>query len=193
MKRIFKRLFAVLIVILLIGAASGAWLMSQKNPQAVPVLNYHQINDQDHNALTVSTDQFRKQMKYLAENGYHTITPGDMLDAWENGTPLPENPVIITFDDGYIDNYRNAYPILEEYGLKATIFLISDYIGTYPNYMTWDQAAEMQQSGLIDFESHTLSHEQLDQAPSTEELQKQLMGSKQAIEYHLQKKVEFIA
>ena len=88
------------------------------------------------------------------------------MDAWENGTPLPEKPVILTFDDGYVDNYKNAYPILEKYNLKGTIFLISDFVGTYPNYMTWAQVDEMQQSGLIDFESHTLSHPELDKIPS---------------------------
>ena len=60
--------------------------------RAVPVLNYHQINDRDENSLTVHTDEFDEQMKYLSDNGYHTITPEEMMDAWENGTPLPRSP-----------------------------------------------------------------------------------------------------
>ena len=159
----------------------------------VPVLNYHQINDTEKNALTVNTEQFEAQMKYLSENGYTAITPADMLDAWENGTKLPEKPVVITFDDGYLDNYNHAYPILQKYGLKATIFLISDYVSTYPNYLTWANVAEMQESGLIDFESHTLSHEELTKAPSLEEAQYQLAGSKKALEWNLGKEVRFIA
>ena len=117
MKVWIKRLALVVLAVILAGAAICTYIMcSAKN--AVPVLNYHQINDRDENALTVHTDQFEAQMKYLADNGYHTITPEDMVDAWENGTELPDKPVIITFDDGYADNYRNAYPILKKYNLK---------------------------------------------------------------------------
>lgn len=159
----------------------------------IPVLNYHQINDTEKNALTVNTEQFEAQMKYLSENGYTAITPADMLDAWENGTQLPEKPVIITFDDGYLDNYNHAFPVLEKYQLKATIFLISDYVNTYPNYLTWSVVQDMQQSGLIDFESHTLSHEELTKAPDLDEAKHQLTGSKQAIEWNLGKQVNFIA
>lgn len=182
-------LIALLIVLLLLALA---YLFHQARG-GVPVLNYHQINDTEHNSLTVNTKQFEAQMKYLAESGYTPITPAEMLDAWEGKGTLPEKPVIITFDDGYLDNYNHAYPILQKYGLKATIFLISDYVSTYPNYLTWADVLEMQESGLIDFESHTLSHEELTKAPSTEEAKKQLTESKKALEWHLGRPVTFIA
>lgn len=180
-------------VALVIAAALFIGSLFQSAKDGIPVLNYHQINDTEKNALTVNTEQFEAQMKYLSENGYTTITPADMLDAWENGTKLPEKPVIITFDDGYLDNYNHAFPILEKYQLKATIFLISDYVNTYPNYLTWSAVQDMQESGLIDFESHTLSHEELTKAPSLDEAKHQLIGSKQAIEWNLGKQVNFIA
>ena len=188
---ILKRVLLVVLSLLLILGAD-ALVRMHRAEDGVPVLNYHQINDVDNNALTVKTDQFEAQMKYLADHGYHAITPAELTDAWDNGTKLPDKPVIITFDDGYMDNYKNAYPILQKYNLKATIFLISDFLDTYPNYLTWDQAAEMQQSGLIDFESHTLSHEELDKL-SHEERMHQLEDSKKALEWHLQKKIEYIA
>ena len=81
----------------------------------VPVLNYHQVEDKDGNPLTLYCDQFDQQMAYLAEEGYHTITLDEMMDAAENGTPLPEKPVVITLDDGYVDNYEYAYPILKKW------------------------------------------------------------------------------
>lgn len=191
MKIWIKRLALTLLAVILAGAAVCAYSMHNTR-NSVPVLNYHQINDRDENALTVHTDQFEAQMKYLADNGYHTITPSEMIEAWDNGKELPDKPIIITFDDGYADNYRHAFPILKKYNLKGTIFLISDYIGTYPNYLTWAQAAEMQDSGLINFESHTLSHEQLD-TTSPEETWNQLYNSKMALEWHLNKEINFLA
>ena len=186
-----KRILLFLLIIFLAVLGLCAYRMHSAT-RAVPVLNYHQINDRDENSLTVHTDEFDEQMKYLSDNGYHTITPEEMMDAWENGTPLPEKPVILTFDDGYVDNYKNAYPILEKYNLKGTIFLISDFIGTYPNYMTWAQVDEMQQSGLIDFESHTLSHPELDKIPA-DQVWHQLDSSKKALEWRLGKPINFIA
>ena len=127
-----KRILLALLIIFLAIFALCAYRMHSVT-RAVPVLNYHQINDRDENSLTVHTDEFDEQMKYLSDNGYHAITPEEMMDAWENGTPLPEKPVILTFDDGYVDNYKNAYPILEKYNLKGTIFLISDFAAERPH------------------------------------------------------------
>ena len=192
MKALFKRLLLAVILLLLLAVLTGAYQM-HKHAGGVPVLNYHQINDRDENSLTIHTDQFEAEMKYLADNGYHAITPAEMLEAWDEGKELPEKPVIITFDDGYADNYKNAYPVLKKYNLKGTIFVISDYLGTYPNYLTWAMAQEMHNSGIIDIESHTLSHAQLDQLPSRADVDKQLKESKQAIDWHLKKDVRFIA
>lgn len=177
-------------LLLLAGCIAYLW---QRSADSVPVLNYHQINDTEQNPLTVNTEQFEEQMKYLADNGYHTITPTEMVDAWEKGTQLPAKPVILTFDDGYLDNYLYAFPILEKYRLKATIFLISDYVNTYPNYLTWANVYEMQESGLINFESHTLNHVELTETGSEKDTIHQLQGSRKALEYHLKKPVRFIA
>ncbi len=190
---ISKKIIVRTVILLLLLLAAGFFYLLHLGQDGVPVLNYHQINDRDHNALTVSTSEFAAQMDYLDQAGYHTITPAELADALENGASLPDKPVVITFDDGYLDNYQNAYPILERYHQKATIFLISDYVGTYPNYLTWDQVNEMQESGLIDFESHTLSHVELTKTESTAETMHQLKDARKALEWHLKKPVTFIA
>ena len=188
-KKKFLAIF-LLVFVLLFAAA----VISSTNFQGgVPVLNYHQINDRDHNALTLSTPEFEAQMKYLAENGYHTITPAELADHLENGTALPEKPILLTFDDGYIDNYKNAYPILLKYGLKGSIYIITDYLDVYPNYLTWAISKEMQDSGTIDIECHTMTHVALSSLDSAEELQHEAVDSKKAIEAHLQKRVTSIA
>ena len=161
----------------------------------VPILSYHRVNDIDKDQMTMSIEDFDAQMKYLADNGYTFITPDELLDAWDSeSNNLPENPIIITFDDGYLDMYKNVFPILQKYNAKATLFVITDYLNLYPNYLTWTQAREMQSSGLVDIESHTLSHHDLtDKYLSDIEIRNQLYFSKQAIEWYLKKPANFVA
>ena len=188
-----KKKFLAIFLLVFVLFLAAAVISSTSFQGGVPVLNYHQINDRDHNALTLSTPEFEAQMKYLAENGYHTITPTELADHLENGTALPEKPILLTFDDGYIDNYKNAYPILQKYGLKGSIYIITDYLDVYPNYLTWAIAKEMQDSGAIDIECHTMTHVALGSLDSAEELQHEAVDSKKAIEAHLQKRVTSIA
>lgn len=188
---ILRRVLVAVLVLLLLLAGICVYLMHSA-ARAVPVLNYHQINDWAENPLTVHTDQFEKQMKYLKDNGYHTITPGELFDAWEKGTPLPDKPIILTFDDGYVDNYQNAFPVLKKYGLKGTIFVVTDFMSQYPNYMTWEEVAELNNSGIIDIESHTLSHPELDKLDKDDRWH-QLKDSKDILEQRLGKQISFIA
>ena len=187
----FPRWLLIPIVLILLCFATAALLMCTS--PGVPVLNYHQVEDKDGNPLTLYCDQFDQQMAYLAEEGYHTITLDEMMDAAENGTPLPEKPVVITLDDGYVDNYEYAYPILKKYGFKATIFLINDFTGVYPNYLTWEQIREMQDSGLIDFESHTMTHANLSELTSRDELHHEIADSREALSKKLGKEINYIA
>ena len=131
----------------------------------LPILLYHNITEDDASLdldVHITRKLFKSHLNYLYENNYNTITLRDYYDYRVNGTPLPENPVIITFDDGYISNYETAYPLLKDYGFKATIFMVTDfsynpYSFSYPHF-TYSQAKEMEESGVIDIESHSASH-----------------------------------
>ena len=186
-KRLLFSLLAVSLLFLLIGC------VLMRSAPGVPVLNYHQVEEKNGNPLTLWPDQFETQMSYLADEGYTTITIDEMMDALENGTPLPDKPVIITFDDGYADNYEYAYPILKKYGFKATIFLIYDFTNAYPNYLTWDQINEMKESGLIRFESHTMTHANLAELTSTDELRHEIADSHDLLSDKLGYDMHYIA
>lgn len=157
----------------------------------VPVLSYHQVNDTDNNALTVPTAEFERQMSYLHNEGYHAITPDQLNDYLNSGSPLPDRPVLITFDDGYRDNYENAFPILKKYDMTATIFLVSDFMDRFDNYLTWAQVQEMSEAGIY-MGVHTLSHFELT-GLSDSDLNQQLEGGKLAIEWKTLKFAEYIA
>ncbi|MDD6133882.1 MAG: polysaccharide deacetylase family protein [Selenomonadaceae bacterium] len=156
----------------------------------VMVLNYHKI-DNTFISLAVRPDDFDEQMRYLRDNGYHTISPDELYDSIAGNGELPENPVLITFDDGYEDNYTNAYPILKKYGFKATIFVITSFLGKDKNYLTWDQAREMDAHG-ISIESHTVDHKSMTDL-TDEQLRMELVDSKKKAEKELGHSVDYMA
>ena len=111
--------------------------------------------------LSVTPQRFESHLKHLRDVGYHVITLDDMLYYLTQGRPLPEKPVILTFDDGYEDNYRDAFPLLEKYGAVGHFFLITDFINQErPGYMTWSQIEEMAAAGQR-FGSHSRNHADL--------------------------------
>lgn len=156
----------------------------------VPILMYHYISIPPANAdkyridLSVAPEDFRQQMAYLAQNGFSTITFEDLSRAIADKQDLPDKPVIITIDDGYRDNYENAFPILREFGHTATIFLVTDPIDQgNPNYMTWAMIEEMAAAG-IQFGPHTKTHPDL-RGLSREKLIWQILGSQETVAAHV--------
>ncbi|GHV45692.1 hypothetical protein FACS189492_3010 [Clostridia bacterium] len=132
----------------------------------VPVLLYHNLvdslGDDDNAMVNITPATFRAHMRALKVAGFEAITFDDYYDYRTGDGTLPARPVVITFDDGYISNYKDAYPILKELGLKATIFIVTGTVGatdgvSYPHF-TWEQAREMQKSGVIDIQSHSHTH-----------------------------------
>ena len=196
LKRWWKRIALLLLLMMIPLLASSPKQMTatmvadSENGTKVMVLNYHKI-DNTFISLAVRPDDFEAQMKYLSENGYHTISPDELYDSLAGTGELPENPVLITFDDGYVDNYTNAYPILKKYGFKATIFVITSFLGKDKNYMTWDQARELDANG-ISIESHTVDHKSMTDL-TDEQLRMELVESKKKAEKELGHPVEYMA
>lgn len=160
----------------------------------VPILMFHYISvppeDSDiyRHDLSVGPNVFRAHLITLREQGYTSITLSDLLYAIELGKPLPEKPVVLTFDDGYRDNYTNAFPIMKEEGFVGNFFVITNLIEEYnENYMTWEQLREMQAAGM-EIGSHTKSHADLPGMPY-EEIWYELAGSRTILEHRLGQEV----
>lgn len=108
--------------------------------------------------LSVTPADFEAQLAWLRSQGYQSITLNDLVYHLSLGWPLPDRPVILTFDDGYRDNYTNAFPLLEKYGYVGTFFLVTAPIDFGdPAYMSWEMVKEMHRAGM-DFQPHGYRH-----------------------------------
>lgn len=139
-----------------------SWLTMTPAPQGVLVLEYHHVSDDVEDegwAYTVPVADFKEQLNYLQAQGYTTISMQDFVRAKKGKQELPEKPVILTFDDGYEDNYTTLLPMLEERGMKATVYMVTNSIGR-KGYLSWNQLRDMQNRG-IELGSHTANHQPL--------------------------------
>jgi peptidoglycan/xylan/chitin deacetylase (PgdA/CDA1 family) len=157
---------------------------------ALPILMYHHVSPKP-GLVTISPENFAAQMAWLAANDYRTIDSPD-LERFLNGAHLPERAVLLTFDDGYLDNYVHAYPVLKRYGQHALIFAVTNWIGDGParptaaetgepplfNHrdcherirsgladdviMRWSEIERTRDDGVFEFHSHTASHQRWD-------------------------------
>ena len=153
----------------------------------IPILMYHYISEPPSSAnkirenLSVPPSEFEAHLQYLKNNGYHTISLHQLLLNLTRGEPLPQKPIILTFDDGYRDNYENAFPLLQKYGFTATFFLITNFIDEgRPAYLTWNQVKELARAGN-EIGAHSRDHPDL-RGRDTDFLVWQILGSKEAIQ-----------
>jgi peptidoglycan/xylan/chitin deacetylase (PgdA/CDA1 family) len=155
----------------------------------VPVLMYHYVSELPPNPdryrrdLTVLPENFEAQLQYLADAGYRPITLSDMYLHFTQGYPLPEKPIVLTFDDGYSDAYQVVFPLLLDYGFTATFFVLATPTHfESPDYMTWTQMKEMADAGM-DIQAHGRDHVDL-RNRSYDYLVYQILGIQEAIHYH---------
>lgn len=133
----------------------------------VPVLMYHYLSEVPIDAdiyrrdLSVTPDLFAAHLDRIAAEGYTVIRLYDLAAYLLQGTPLPPKAVVITFDDGYRDNYENAFPLLHERNMTATFFVVMEFINRErPEYLTWPMVQEMAAAGMS-FEAHGVDHTSL--------------------------------
>lgn len=168
------------------------------------ILMYHSVVEGDGagcNDWMTTTDHLRADLQWLKDHGYTTLLPSELA----GGGPLPEKAVLITFDDGYADNYRLAFPILQEFQAKAVISVIARRtVDGKPDFLTWDMCREMVDSGLVEIGSHTYDSHREDprgikriQGESREEYEARIFTdieeSIRLIEENVGQKVQFFA
>ena len=157
----------------------------------VPILMYHYI-DYSRNSITVSPENFLKQMAYLYKNNYKAISLDELVQETKAKKMFNRKSVVITFDDGYEDNYIYALPILKRYNFSAAIFLISGMVGK-KGYLNWRQIKDMQGQGIL-FGAHATKYNTyLPDLEQDEDLIMEIEGSKIDIERQIKTKVDYFS
>lgn len=163
---------------------------SKVQPVEVPVLYYHSVMVEKGNEVRMPPEQFEEQMAYMKENDYESITLDQLYEALFKDGALPAKPFVITFDDGYEDNYTTAFPIVEKYGFTAVVFMVTSYIDG-DGFLSWSQLKELSNHGW-NIEGHTVSHPYLSQLDATKVVN-ELCRSKEVLETGLGKSVKYFA
>ncbi|MVB10261.1 Polysaccharide deacetylase [Caprobacter fermentans] len=163
-------LFIAIAVLLVSGFCGGAVAAVQQAGAdrgiPLPIIMYHSIlrESRRQGNYTVSPDTLESDLAWLKKNGYQTVVVQDLLDYVKRQVPLPEKPVMITFDDGFYNNYYYAYPIAKKYQAKIIISPVGYYTDLYTggdadhanySYLTWGEIDEMMRSGLVEFQNHS--------------------------------------
>lgn len=132
----------------------------------VPILMYHSIlKDSSRSGKYVVTPaELENDLKFLKDNGYTAVFMSELTDYVEKGSPLPEKPVVISFDDGYYNNYLYAFPLIKQYGMKMVFSIVGAYTDKYSevkdenayySHVTWDEVNEMTSSGFVEIQNHS--------------------------------------
>jgi peptidoglycan/xylan/chitin deacetylase (PgdA/CDA1 family) len=176
--------------------------MSQVTTRSIPILMYHSISEQavpSFRPFAVPPALFDQQMRYLHEQGYVSLTLSQLITHLSQQTcTLPDRVVVLTFDDGFADFLSEALPVLKRYGLVATLYIPTSYVGSTSKWMwrdgegerpilNWEQIAEVRDQG-IEIGAHTLTHPQLDLIPLARARQ-EIVQSKDILEQRLQQPV----
>ncbi|MDU2063577.1 MAG: polysaccharide deacetylase family protein [Sporomusaceae bacterium] len=182
----------LLVGLLVLGILLAKWHVAYHS--GVPIIAYHEVAEHDPSDLEedyrISPSEFTEQLAYLKAAGYHTVSLHEVAEAQAGRGTLPDKPIVLSFDDGYANNYTAALPLMEQQGFRGTVFVIVNSIGQ-EEYLTWDQIKDMQQRG-IEIGSHTLNHVALAETPLPQK-QQEIAGSKAALEAKLGRPVEFLA
>ena len=158
--------------------------------RGIPVLYYHSVHPNSTNEVIITPELLKEHLSYLKDENYISLTMNDIRNYLMHNEPIPEKSILITFDDGYMDNYYNAFPILKDLNLKATIFCVTSALdGNY--YLSEDAIREMSDYG-IDIQSHTINHPNLNKLSYNDQLT-EMINSKKALEKITNKEVYAIA
>jgi len=168
---------------------------------ATPIITYHSIDELD-STISVAEVSFRRQMEFLKQGGFTSLTLSDLVTAWDTGQPIPEKSFVLTFDDGFRSVYEIGFEVLQNLGFRATIFPVTNFVGKKCDWemgprdlqvgadrlelMSWEQIREMDDHGF-EFGAHGARHLRLSRQPD-DVVRDDVAQSQQELEDRLSKR-----
>lgn len=169
-KLIFISALITIVITTLISVYCFAAGILQKESEytEVPIIMYHHVlkEEKRQGKYVISPSEFESDIKFLKSKGYNTILIKDLINYVYDEIPLPENPIVITFDDGHESSYAYIYPILQKYNSKMVLSVVGEYSEEFSktdesnisySYVKWKQIKEMNDLGLVEIANHTYS------------------------------------
>jgi len=192
-----KKISVFFVITVIFISATGGIYAANTNKTYIPVLLYHHFMESDipkeRHSTTITAAQFEEQIKTLTEKGYNSISLSQLEAYLKKNEPLPDNPYMITMDDGYDSNYYYAFPVLRKYNAKAVIFITEGRITEEPGkrwnqntlvWMTWSQLKEMEDSGLVEVQSHGYIHKPISEI-TFDEFKESVIKGQETLEANL--------
>lgn len=163
-----QRVMAVVLSVLFVFCPFAAYAAGETDaaadPVLLPIIMYHEVKPDKSGKDAIQPWEFETDLKWLANNGYTTIVMADLIAYVRDGTPLPEKPIILSFDDGYYNNYVYVLPLLQQYSARIVLSLLgrnTDDFTEWPSksidyaHVTWSQLNEMLDTGLVEVQNHS--------------------------------------
>jgi peptidoglycan/xylan/chitin deacetylase (PgdA/CDA1 family) len=160
-KRNFSILIVLLVFLVCVPSTRVESGMTNQNlqPIRVPILLYHRFGSVVSDGMTVKTNAFESELKYISDNGYKVIPLRELVDYYLGRKPVPHpRSVVITVDDGHKSVYTEMFPLVKKYHFPVTLFIYPSAISNAAYAVTWEQLREIKETGLFDFQSHTFWH-----------------------------------
>ena len=186
--RFLSRVLSVIFIIGVAAAGLFIWLVPR---YTVPVVMYHQVKEVNPSqADTVSPAMLRRQWEFMRQRGFQVVGLDTLVDAIEKGQRLPWKTVVITFDDGYVDDYTEVMPLIREYGYPVTFFISPEFFGR-EGFLNEEQILAMKNEGAR-FGSHGMTQAYLPDQDD-EHLRYEIVTSKAQLENFLNQRIDFLA
>ncbi|MCL2573535.1 MAG: polysaccharide deacetylase family protein [Defluviitaleaceae bacterium] len=169
-----KRTFVAILAILLVAAHVNVYAspletlmgLAMGEVAEVPIIMYHALEDTPDNRWEITEKEFESDLRHIVENGYATVVMQDLIDFVHDGKPLPEKPIVLSFDDGRMPTMDIILPMLEKYDAKITMAIIGHETDRYTEidrqgkvsrhpHMTWDEVIAAHKTGRVEIQSHT--------------------------------------
>lgn len=161
-----KMLLFLTLLVTLLTVGISIVIANSEDYIEVPIIMYHSIlkDPSRSNKYTVTPTVLEEDLKYIKDKGYTTVTITDLISYVYDNKPLPENPIVLTFDDGHYNNYGYLFPLLEKYDMKAVISIVGSYTDKFTktdeanlnySYLRWKDIKELMDTGRIEFQNHT--------------------------------------